>query len=64
MEGELIGMRYAVLQILAVRFGGEASKEFAETLDRITDRGRLKEIQTLALTARGLAPFRRGITGT
>jgi hypothetical protein len=61
LEGEQIRGRKAVLQVLALRFGEEETKEFKEALERITDLGRLEELLKQAIQARRLSQFRKAI---
>jgi hypothetical protein len=62
LEGEQIRARKAVLQVLAVRFGEKKAKEFAESLERITDLARLEELLKLATVAPRLREFRKVIS--
>lgn len=62
LEGEQKATREAVLEVLTLRFGEEAARDFTQALDRITDLDRLKELLKLAIKARRLSQFRKAVT--
>jgi hypothetical protein len=62
LEGAQVTRRQDILDILMVRFGEEQAREFTETLGRITDLDRLKELHRLAFQARRLSQFRKAVT--
>jgi hypothetical protein len=62
LEGEQIGARKSILQVLTLRFGEERAKEFTQALEGITDLNRFDELLRLAITARRLSQFRRALT--
>jgi hypothetical protein len=64
LEGDQIRARKAVLQLLKLRFGEEQSKEFTQTLEQITDLGRLEELLSQAYHARRLSQIRKAISAT
>jgi hypothetical protein len=62
LEGEQIRGRKSVLQVLQLRFGDEAAKEFEEAVNRHEDLERLQELLQLAVTVRRLSQFRKALT--
>jgi len=61
VEGQINTTREHIRETLAARFGPEAATEFADSLRRIDDLGRLSELFRLALGCRRLTEFRKAI---
>jgi hypothetical protein len=61
-EGEQIRARKDILQVVAVRFGEEKTKDLAEALEHVTDLDRLAELHKQAVKTRRLSQFRKAIT--
>ncbi|HYT87846.1 MAG TPA: hypothetical protein VEL76_03930 [Gemmataceae bacterium] len=58
-EGKQEEARRLVLELLRVRFGDEAAKEFAQALSRIGNLKQLRELHRLAAQSRRVSQFRR-----
>lgn len=61
-EGKQLGIRTAVLQLLEIRFGPEATSEFEGTLNGIENLEQLAELHRLAATSRRISQFRRALS--
>jgi hypothetical protein len=61
-EGEQLGLREAILQVLTIRFSAAAAKEHEEGLNRIENLEQLKELHKIAIRCRRVSQFRRALT--
>ncbi len=62
-EGEQTRARRDIMEVLEVRFGAEAAKEFEEAINTVADLGHLGELHRLALQSRRISQFRRALAG-
>jgi hypothetical protein len=60
-QGVVESRRADIADVLGLRFGEEAVREFAEPLRRIPDPDRLADLLRLAVRCRGVPDFRRGL---
>jgi hypothetical protein len=61
-EGRQLNAREDVLQVLTLRFGAEAAKEFEDGVNRIDNLEQLKELHKIAVQSRRISQFRRALT--
>jgi hypothetical protein len=60
-EGQQIQSREDVLEILKIRFGAKAAKEFKEAVNRLENLEQLTELLKIAIKCRTLSQFRRAL---
>ncbi len=62
-EGQQIARRQDVLQVLELRFGADAVREFEEAVNRVTNLEQLAALLKIAIQSRRVTQFRRAISG-
>jgi hypothetical protein len=62
-EGEQVGVRKSILQVLTIRFGAEVAKEHEDAIHRLENLEQLAELLKVATKSRRASQFRRAMTG-